>query len=204
MSAKILFRRPFGDPSAVLRRNPCNPLIPSLLRFYPPNQPQPPINQPYTPIPPINPTPPILPIPPIKPIHPISPICLVCCNFIAAKKPPCQGHQSRASSCGRPFMAVKNPLPSTPLLCGVHLPSLNFYTSFFCTKKTVRVCRPLYALWLNFGINLISISEMINGIRVFINQLKFNHYETIHVQTGPCTGLFRRLRPRGRSQTVSP
>lgn len=101
-------------------------------------------------------------------------------------------------------MAVKNPLPSTPLLCGVHLPSLNFYTSLFCTKKTVRVCRPLYALWLNFGINLISISEMITGIRVFINQLKFNHYETIHVQTRPCTGLFRRLRPRGRTQTVSP
>ena len=140
---------------------------------------------------------------PLDPFTPLAPFVLYAANFIAAKKPPCLGHQSRASSCGRPFMAVKNPLPSTPLLCGVHLPSLNFYTSLFCTKKTVRVCRPLYALWLNFGINLISISEMITGIRVFINQLKFNHYETIHVQTGPCTGLFRRLRPRGRSQTVS-
>ena len=38
MSAKILFRRPFGDPSAILRRNPRNPLIPNLLRFYPPKQ----------------------------------------------------------------------------------------------------------------------------------------------------------------------
>ncbi len=140
MSAKILFRRPFGDLSAILRRNPYNNLIPSLLRFYPPNQPQPPINQPYTPIPPINPTPPILPIPPIKPIHPISPICLVCCNIIAAKKPPCPGHQPRASSCGRPFMAVKNPLPSTPLLCGVHLPSLNFlYITFLHKKNSPRL-----------------------------------------------------------------
>ena len=60
----------------IFRRNICNPLIPSLLQFYPPNQPQPPINQPYTPIPPINPTPPIRPI---RPIHPIRPIktCLV-------------------------------------------------------------------------------------------------------------------------------
>ena len=136
MSAKIPSRRPFGDPSAILRRNLCNPLIPSLLQFYPPNQPQLSINQPYTPIPPINPTPPILPIPPIKPIRPISPICLVCCNFIAAKKPPCPGHQPRASSCGRPFMAVKNPFHSMPLLCGVHLPFLNFlYITFLHKKK---------------------------------------------------------------------
>ena len=33
MSAKILFRRPFGDPSAILRRNPCNRLIPNHLQF---------------------------------------------------------------------------------------------------------------------------------------------------------------------------
>ena len=93
MSAKILFRRPFGDPSAILRRNPCNHLIPNYLQFQPLTPSQPTINQLNTPIPPINPTPPILPIPPIKPIHPISPICLVCCNFIAAKKPLCPGHQ---------------------------------------------------------------------------------------------------------------
>ena len=33
MSAKIPSRRPFGDPSAILRRNLCNPLIPNHLQF---------------------------------------------------------------------------------------------------------------------------------------------------------------------------
>ena len=67
MSAKILFRRPFVAPSAILRRNSRNPLIPNLLQFHPPNQPQPPINQLYTPISPISPIPPIHPIKPNVP-----------------------------------------------------------------------------------------------------------------------------------------
>ena len=61
------FRRPFGDPSATLRRNSRNHLIPSLLQFCPFNPFQPPVNQPY-------------------PFHFLHFSCPVCCNTIAAPK----------------------------------------------------------------------------------------------------------------------
>ena len=71
-----------------------------------------------------NPKQPIRPIPPIRPIKPIScsaccrataTPCLVCCNFIAAKKSPCPGHQSRPALSNTPkklhFYPTENQLP---------------------------------------------------------------------------------------------